>query len=150
MEKVKRSVVVDVPAARVYDYLTDPRSLLEIWPSMVEVSHVVVGGEGEQSFDWTYRMAGVPFRGHADTVEVQRNRLRVVKNESGIPSTFRWTFEPGDAGTTVDLEVDYEVPLQPFGRLAAPFLRWLNAREAETMLSNLRAKLKPAAAEARV
>ena len=149
MEKVTRSIRIHAPVARVFDHLTNPIHLLEIWPSMVEVKNEAVQESGGHTFDWTYKMAGLPFHGHCETVEVERNRLRVDRNESGIPSTFRWQYRGEDDGTVVLLDVEYELPFALFGRLAAPFVRMLNAREAETLLQNLKERMElKAAAEA--
>lgn len=142
MEKITKSAFIEVPPARVFDYLTDATHLPEIWPSMVEVSRVQTRPSGEQEFDWTYKMAGVKFHGHTQTLQVERDRLRVMKNASGIPSTFRWAFEPKDRGTELKLEVEYEIPENLLARLAVPFLRRLNEREADTLVHNLKERME--------
>ena len=141
MEKIRRSIQIHAPAARVFEHLSDPVNLLEIWPSMVEVTSPVVQGSGAHTFDWVYRMAGVRVRGHCETLEVVRDRLRVDRN-TGIPSTFRWEFVGEGDGTEVRLAVEYELPFALFGRLAAPFVRLLNEREGETLLRNLKHRME--------
>lgn len=148
MERITRNVVIAAPASAAFEFLADPAHLPEIWPSLIETSRREVRPDGGHRFDWTYRMAGLELHGHAETVEVARDRLRVDRTEGGIPSTFRWRFGPKDGETEVALDVEYELPAL-FGWLAAPFLRRLNEREAETMLSNLRVRLEDAAAAAR-
>ncbi len=143
MEKIRKSIQIRAPVARVFDHLANPKNLLEIWPSMVEVKNEVVAPTGGHTFDWTYKMAGVPFHGHCETVEVERNRRRVDRNESWIPSTFRWEYAGAGDTTEVQLDIEYEPPFAVLGRLAAPFLRWLNEREAETLLANLKARMEP-------
>ena len=145
MEKIRKFIFIEVPPAKVFGYLTEPTHLLEIWPSMVEVSNASITPEGGQSFDWTYKMAGVKFHGHSETFEVKRDRLRYLKNKSGIPSTFRWTFEPREGGTDLSLDVEYEIPGALLGRLAAPFLRRLNEREADTLVHNLKERMEAGA-----
>lgn len=142
METVRKSVLIEAPVARAWEYMLDPAHLPEIWPSMVEVKNAEVRPDGSHSFDWTYRMAGIPFHGHCETIDVEAPRRRVTKNERGIPSTFRWGFEQRDGRAEVTMEVEYELPIPLFGRLAAPFLRRLNEREAETLLANLKARLE--------
>ena len=119
MEKIRRYVFIEAPPAKIFGYLTEAAHLTEIWPSMVEVSNVQTKPDGAYSFDWIYKMAGIKFHGHAETVEVQRDRLRLVRNTSGIPSTFRWTFEPRDNGTDFALEVEYEMPGGTQGTMTA-------------------------------
>ncbi len=141
MEKITRSVVVAAPASAAFEFLADPANLPGIWPSMVETTHREVRPDGGHRFDWAYRMAGIVFHGRAETVEVERDRLRVDRTEGGIPSTFRWTFAPGAGTTEVALEVQYELPAV-FGWLAAPLLRRVNTADAETLLANLKLRLE--------
>jgi carbon monoxide dehydrogenase subunit G len=139
MERIKRSVVVQAPAAQVFEFVSDPRNFPEIWPSMIEVSNL---DQESQSFDWTYKMAGMKFHGRSKTVDLEPNRRRVVKGEGGISSTFTWLFQQRDDGTEVTLEVEYEIPGSLLRQLTAPFLRRLNEREAETTLENLKERLE--------
>ena len=138
MEKINKTILIDAPVNVIFDYTANPVFLPDVWPSMIEVKAVNLKGDGGHSFDWTYKMAGMHFHGHSETIEVVRNARRVVKNDSGIPSKFVWTFTARGAKTEVGLEVEYELPLPLLGRLAAPFLKKLNDREADTMLTNLK------------
>lgn len=142
MEKVERHTFIEAPPAAVFAWLADPAHLPEIWPSMVAVENVQTRPDGAHSFDWTYRMAGLRFHGHAETIAVERDRLRVDRN-SGIPSTFRWTYAPHGTGTDLGLEIEYELP-GPFGALAAPVLRRLNEREADVLVRNLKERVEVA------
>lgn len=142
MEKIQKSIRIHAPVADVFDHLSDPVHLLEIWPSMVEVKNQTVEPGGEHTFDWTYKMAGVRFHGRCETILVERNRLRVDHNDSGIPSTFRWEYAGADDTTEVKLDVEYQLPLSFFGRLAAPFVRRVNERDAETLLENLKERME--------
>ncbi len=141
MDKVSKNVVIDAPPKKVFDYLTEAAHLLAIWPSLVEVSHEKIERDGGHSFDWIYKMAGMRFRGHAETVEVERDRLRLVRNASGIPSTFRWTFDAREGGTDLALEIEYELPIRSLV-FAEPLLRRLNEREADTLVHNLKARME--------
>ncbi len=142
METIRKSIEIRAPVAEVFDHLSNAVNLLEIWPSMIEVKNQSIEPDGGHTFDWVYKMAGVHFHGHCETVQVERNRLRVDHNESGIPSTFRWEFEGQDDTTEVRLDVEYELPFPLLGRLAAPFLRRLNEREAQTLLENLKERME--------
>lgn len=141
MLSISRSIVIAAPPARVFDQLTEPRNLLEIWPSLVDVANPRVEGDGRHAFDWTYRMAGVKVRGRCDTAEAERPGRRVDRNRGGIPSTFAWTFAARGDATDVTLEIEYDVPT--IVRLAAgPLLRAMNEREAETLLANLKTRIE--------
>ena len=143
MEKILKSVVIDAPPEEVFAYLCNANHLPEVSPGIVEVKNVIVTPDCGQSFDWTYRLAGIRFHGHAETVEVVKGRYHAVRNETGIPGTFRWSVESHEDGTEARLEIDhYEFPVPFLGRLTGPILRRLNEHEADTVMRNLKARLE--------
>ncbi len=143
MEKILKSIVIDAPPGNVFDYLSNASHLPEVSPGFVEVKNVIATPDGAQSFDWTYRLAGIRFHGHAETVEVVKDRYQLVRNETGIPGTFRWTVGKCNHGAEARLEIDhYELPVPFLGRLTGPILRWLNEHEADRLLRNLKARLE--------
>lgn len=43
-------------------------------------------------------------------------------NESSIPSTFVWTYQPENGGTRVSVSIDYTIPGAMLGKLAEPII----------------------------
>ncbi|HSQ67693.1 MAG TPA: SRPBCC family protein [Polyangiaceae bacterium] len=144
MKKLLRSIEINAPVESVYEFVTTPSNLPSIWPSLVAVTNVERKADGSNSFDWTYKMAGVHFHGRAKPVEAKPNRLIVTRTEEGIPSTFRWTFEPKGAGTLLTLEVEYTLPTPIIGPIAEAVLAKMNERELETLLANAKSTLESA------
>ncbi|MBI3205807.1 MAG: SRPBCC family protein [Polyangiaceae bacterium] len=142
MAKIRKSISIRAPLDQVYEHTTQPDNLPEIWPSLVEVSHVKRSADGSHSFDWVYKMAGVHFKGHSATTEVVKNQRVVVKNEKGIPSTFLWAFSGENGHTKVILDIDYTLPSKLLDKLAEPLLHRINEREAETLLENLKSRME--------
>jgi uncharacterized membrane protein len=142
VSKIHKSIDINAPIDRVYAFMTDPEHYLEIWPSMVEVKNAKRSSDGAHSFDWTYKMAGLSFHGHTDTLEAVKNDHVVVKSDQGIPSTFRWQFAKHDGHTEVTVDVDYTPPGKLLGKLAARFIDRLNEHEAETVLANLKDRME--------
>ena len=142
MPHISKSIEINAPVSEVFAFMARPEHLPEIWPSMLEVSNLEVQPDGAASYDWVYKMAGMRFHGHSETIEHQTDRLVVMKNETGIPSTFRWSYQGRDDTTQVTVEIDYEIPGAVLGRLAEPFIRKLNEREADTLLVNLKTRLE--------
>lgn len=139
MSTIHKSITIDAPVERVFDYVSDPTHLPEFWPNMIEVKNVVPHPEGGAGFDWTYRMAGIKVRGHSEDIEFKRNRCVVSRSERGIQNVFRWSYAEKDGGTEVTLDVDYEAPRSLFGRVVRPLLDRVNDRDASTLLRNLKA-----------
>ncbi len=146
MATIRKSVSIKAPLDQVYAYMTNPENLPEIWPSMVEVSHVKTAPDGSHSFDWVYKMAGIRFKGHSDTVEVEKNKHVRLKTEKGIPNTFNWTYSGENGGTRLNVAIEYAMPQSLLKKLTEPFVQRLNEREAETLLENLKTRMELGAA----
>ncbi len=142
MATVAKEIFIQAPPEQVAGYFEDPMHLLEIWPSMVDVSGVEALPNGGHRYHWTYKMAGMRFEGDSETVEFQEHRHFVAKNTGQIPSTFDWTFTPSEGGTKVAMRADYELPKKLLTKLAEPFLLRLNEREADTVLKNLKDRIE--------
>ena len=140
MTKISRTIEIDAPVEQVFGYFSDPEHLPEIWPSMLEVSNVERGEGG--GFDWVYKMAGIRFRGHSQNLEWKQNERIVNRSAEGIPSTFTYTFEGRDGGTSFTTEVEYEIPHKVLGKLAEPVVRRLNEHEADAFVHNLKARVE--------
>jgi uncharacterized membrane protein len=138
MAKIKRTIIINAPVEKVFDYIADSNNLPEFWPSMVEVKDV----EKDKSFRWVYKMAGMRFEGSSEVIESIANERRVTKSTSGIPNTFMWTYQPEQGGTRLTLEIEYTVPIPLLGKLAEVFIVKMNEREADIMLANLKARME--------
>jgi carbon monoxide dehydrogenase subunit G len=137
-EKIKKHVDINAPVEKVFDYMADPKHFLDIWPSMIDIENIQKSEEGVRSYDWTYKMAGLKFRGTSETEEVVENERTVVINKKGIPSTFVWEYRPHNGGTALDVEIEYEMPTPVLGRVAEKAMSKINDREAELLLANLK------------
>lgn len=142
MATIEKSIVIEAPVEQVFEYLTDPEHLPEIWPSMVEVRDVETLPNGGHRYHWVYSMAGKRFEGDSETVEIEPNSHFLSKTTGGIPAAFDYTFTPENGHTKIDVKTDYELPQSLLGKLAEPFLRKLNERESDTFLANLKDRLE--------
>ncbi len=139
MPTLRKSIAIRAPIDRVFDYVGDPRNLLEIWPSLVAVSNVQPHPAGP-SFDWDYQLLGLRIHGHTDPVERIQNARLVTHSVTGISTTFRWTYGRRGDETEVTLQVDYELPV--LGRLALSIVGQVNERQAHTLLTNLKRRME--------
>jgi uncharacterized protein YndB with AHSA1/START domain len=141
MARFTRSVVIDAPVGRVFDYWKDPANWPEVWPSMVacKVAELAPEGTGTRH---DYKMAGVHFTGSGVFSRVVPGEEIVSQASGGIESTFDWTFEPEGSGTKMTARVEYTIPIPVLGKLAEAFVLALNEHEAEATLANLKARLE--------
>jgi len=142
MAKVKKTVLVQAPVSKVFEFMNTPGKLVEIWPSMVEVSEVQPQPSGGSNFHWKYKMAGMLFEGDTTVKEFVPEKRVVTTNSGGIPSTFVWTYQAEDGGTRLTMEAEYTVPIKVLGKLAEPVVAKMNEHEAETVLANLKTEME--------
>ena len=142
MAKLEKTVSIKAPAEKIFSFINDPRGLPEVWPSMVEVRNVHPGPVGGNNFDWTYKMAGMLFKGSTEQLESTPNQRLVSENKKGIPSKFVWTCQPEADGTRLNLQVEYTVPVPLVGKVAEAFIIKLNQNEMDVMLANLKARME--------
>ena len=142
MAKIHKVVDIHAPVEKVFNFMIHPENLPEIWPSMVEVSHVQSQPDGRHSFDWVYKMAGIKFTGHGESNDLKTNQHVTTVNQSGIPSRFEWEYKKANGGTELVLDVEYTVPLPVVNKLAETIVVKLNEHEAEVMLANLKSRME--------
>ena len=142
MSRIEKTITINAPVEKVFDYVDDPTNLPEIWPSLIDVMDVERLPAGGTRFRWGYKMAGVRAEGTTEAVEYVANQRIVSKSEGGISSTITWAFAPEDGGTKVTNAVDYAVHVPVLRKLAESFLVRVNENEAEMILANLKARME--------
>lgn len=142
MAKLQKSITINAPIEKVFAYLSDPKNLLEIWPSMIEIKDVQPAATGGYNFGWVYKMAGMRFEGASETVEEIPNQRTVTKSTKGIESHFVWTYEPENGGTKLTVDIEYKVPVPLLGKIADSFILKQNDQEGDALLANLKARME--------
>ncbi len=142
MAKVEKTVAINAPIEKVFDYVKKKTNLPEIWPSMVEAKDVRSLPNGGDSFHWVYKMAGMRFEGTSEDIEYVASQCIVSKTKGGIDSKITWTFQPEAEGTRVTFEAEYTVPIPLIGKVAEAIIVKQNNKEAELLLTNLKAKME--------
>jgi len=142
MAKMEKTIVINAPAEKIFNYIADPANLPSIWPSMEQIKDIVSLPSGGTSFKWVYKMAGMRIDGASDTIGFIANQRIITKSKSGIENTFTWKFQAEAGGTQVNLEVEYTVPVPVLGKLAEAVIIRQNDHEAEVLLANLKAKME--------
>jgi ligand-binding SRPBCC domain-containing protein len=142
MAKLERSITINAPVEKVFNYVRDPNNQQEIWPSVVEVEDVKWLPNGGYSHRFVYKMAGVRFEGTGEQIEYIPNQRFVVKVAGGPEATLDWRFQPEDGGTKLTVEAEYTVPVPVLGKVAEALVVKMNANEAEAVMANLKARME--------
>ena len=137
---LKKSVVIDAPTDRVFAYVTEPATMSEWLPSMVEVQGIIGTGAGQQ-YTWTYKYGGLLLRGQSTVVECVPNELSVTQSIGTISSVWTIRVEPHEEGTTLTIQIDYDIPTPVLRKLAERGVVRRDTRTLELALTNVKEML---------
>ena len=141
MAKIHRSIRIQAPVSQVFDYLADPRNHTEWLPSLTEVSDITGSGLG-QRHKWKYKMIGVPLQGESTIVAHVPNERQVIESKGTSDSTWTFAFSSEDAGTILDVTIDYSIPVPVLGKLAEKLVLRRNEREVDLGMENIRERME--------
>ena len=142
MTKIVNTGTIKAPVEKIFDYISEPSNLPEIWPSLVEVKDVQRLPDGGTKFRWVYKMAGIHLEGTSEGVDSVANQRIVSKTKGGVESTQTWMFRPEGDETKVTFEVEYTVPIPVLGKLAEAIIVKMNEHEGEVILANLKTRME--------
>ena len=143
MSKIEKSITIEAPVKKVFEYASNAELMPEWLPGMVEVKDVNRTEEGVGSTNkWVYKMAGMRFEGETVTEEYVPEKKIVTRSKGGVNSLWTWNFEPHNDGTMIDLTVDYTIPIPVRGNIAEAIILKQNIREADLALANIKAKME--------
>ena len=140
MSHLATSLHVDAPAAALWDLIAEPSRNPEWQTLLVEMGETAgrPGGIG-CSFTGYYRVAGRKLAGHFVVTAAERPRLFQL-NGTTTGGWARWTtlIEPSDAGSVVNVTLEYELPGEIVGSLFGMLTGNRIEREFRRTYENLR------------
>lgn len=142
MGHIVRSTTIACPPQRVFDVLTAVERLPEFSDMTVDVHGPGRPVEVGDRFDQVVRVLGKELETEWEVVEVVApTRLRFTgTGPAGATATLVETLEPAGDGTTVRLDVEYDLPLGILGdAVDALFLERKNEEAADEILARLAA-----------
>ena len=142
MIKAVKNIIINAPIKKIFDYISEPTNLPEIWPSLMEIKDVQRLPDGNINNRWIYKMAGIRFEGTSEGVESVDNQRIVSKTKGGVESIQTWMFQPEGDETKVTLEVEYTIPIPLLGKLAEAIIVKINKHEGEVILANLKSRME--------
>ena len=143
MAIVKKSIQINEPAEKVYDYLSDHTNEPEWMPGMIELNPV--SGDSRNvgdTYKWKYKMAGIILNGDTVVKEMIPNRKIVTESKLGIKNTFTFNLEPNEEGVMLEINIDYTIPVPVLGKIAEKIVLGKNEREADLALENIKLHLE--------
>ena len=136
----ERSVHIDAPVDKVFDYMKDPRHFLEMFPEKdrkdMAITEVNLTPEGVGS---TTTMIGRMFVFHVKWVLTREEYVpntRIV-DHANLGGVWTSTFTPDETGTTLSLAFGWSSRVPLVGELADR-VGWSGDTDLDTMLANVK------------
>lgn len=105
---MKRSIHIEAPVEKVFDFVKDPRNVPEGVTVPYEVKEVKTTDEGVGTYySWVIRIAGLPVEGFDVYTEFIPNRRIADRSSFPITRDFVTTFEPEGSGTKLTMETGH-------------------------------------------
>lgn len=145
MEKIKivKSLEINVPPQRIFDFVTDPSKIPSIIPSLVENSNIPeLPLKAGSTFNYKYQMYGVMLDGIWTVDEIQAPSFYKAHTTGASESWWTQEISGNDTKSTVTLTIEYIMPEGVLSKIKANALESINDKEADGMLHNLKTILE--------
>jgi ligand-binding SRPBCC domain-containing protein len=140
MSHITRSIKINAPLSKVFDYVTKPENWTRYVTSLVDVRNVSSEvPEAGTTFEWTYRMLGINHEGKGNITEFERNKKFAMEMEGAFPIKELYNFEGNEKHTVLTFEIHYNVPGKVLGVIANSLvIEKMNVTEAVAVLSKVK------------
>lgn len=140
MEKIKvvKSLEINVPQDKIYNFITDPINIPAILPGLVENSNFTIPLVVGSVFNYKYQMYGLMLEGVWTVDELVYPSLYKAHTAGGVNSWWTQEISGDQEKSTVTLTVEYEIPEGVLNNIKANALISINDKEADHMLHNLK------------
>lgn len=141
MVKITKSTIINAPVDKVFNYVSNPKNMLEWHPNITKIRNVTGKGENLQ-WAWDCKMMGINFTGEAQVVaSIICTELR-IESTGDIESIWVFGFKPEAGRTRLDFEVDYMIPPPVLNRVSESIAIRRNERVAEMALANIKERME--------
>ena len=142
MATINKEIIINAPLKKIFNYMSKPSNLLQIWPSLMVIKNEQLLTNGGYSAEWVYKMAGMHLEGTGEYTDIVPNHWFTIKTKGALEATITCTFRYIDSQTRVTLTIDYRVPPALLSWLTGRIVVKINEQEAELILANLQAILE--------
>lgn len=137
MAEIKKSILINVPVEKVFDYIADQKNQTEWIASMVEIWDTSEPAVGAQ-YKWKYKMVGVLLDGETTVTELVPNKRYRTQSKGAADSNWLFLLDSKDGGTELELIIDYSIPIPVLGKIAERIILKRNDREADLAVENIK------------
>ncbi|MBI4844475.1 MAG: SRPBCC family protein [Nitrospirae bacterium] len=140
MAHITRTIKINAPLSKVFEYITTPENWTTYVLSLVEVRDVTdVPVKKGTTFGWTYRMLGINFRGKGTVTDYIKNKKFAMQMEGSFPIKETYIFEGDSESTDLTAIIEYEMPGKVLGVVSkSKVIEKMNAKEAAAVVQRLK------------
>ena len=140
MSHVEHEITINATPAQVFAALLDVGQAPKWMANLQEVRSITGRALGD-SFEWTFRMAGLTFKGKTVFAAIEPNQYLREDGSGDLTNSWEWHLSPSGASTThVRVGIEYTVPGGAvLGALANKlFVERQNDKDLQQSLDNLK------------
>ncbi len=144
MSHVEHEITINTTPARVFAALLAVEQAPQ-WMANLQEVHTITGRSVGDSFEWTFRMAGLTFKGKTVFAAIEPNQYLREDGSGDLTNSWEWRLSPTITGATqVRVGVEYTVPGGAvLGALANKlFVERQNEKDLKQSLDDLKRKLE--------
>lgn len=141
MPSVRKSIVIEAPASKVFAIVTEPSNWTKFVTSLVEVRDLSSAkAENGMTFTWEYKMVGKIMSGTGRVSEFEKDKSFGMVMEGRFPIKEHYEFnDRGDGFTELFVRVDFEMPSAMAEFFADnKIINAFNALEAKNVLEKIK------------
>ena len=144
MAKLSRSIEIEAPVEKVFDFATDIGKFWTSWPEEVAVRDVELkpDGVGTSARLFTHFLA-IHMEGTMEYTEFVPNERIVAKTHFfGESPTWVFTFEPADGGTKMTAEGEWHVKVPAVGKSLEGMMVKGHVEGLESLLATVKSRVE--------
>ena len=140
MAKITRSIKINAPLSKVFDYVTNPGNWTKYVTSLVDVRNVSSDvPEAGTTFEWTYRMLGINNDGTGKVGDFEKDKKFTMEMAGSFPIKETFTFQGEENSTDLTFDIRYDLPGKVLGVIADKLVvERLNVKEADAVLNKVK------------
>ena len=138
--KISMSIKINAPLQKVFTYVTTPENWPRFVTSLVDIRNLSTKSvRAGTKFEWTYRMLGVNLEGKGKVIEYTQDKYFSMEMGGAFPMREVYHFKGNSKVTTLELELQYEVPGKVLGAIANRLVvEKLNKKEAAAVIKKVK------------
>ena len=141
--KIKAAREINVPAAEVWNLLTNPYKIPLFMPSLIENTNIPkLPLKPGSKFNYKYQMFGIILEGELTVSKFEPTKNYKFVTNGDAESEWNYTLKEKNGKTLVQLAVSYKPPKNVLDKVKGSILTKMNQKEAELFLENMKILLE--------